>query len=184
MRISVLGGGPGGLYFSILMKMANPAADITVVERNRPGDTFGWGVVFSDKTLGNFALADPETHAEIERNFRHWEDIDIFFRGAKITSGGHGFCGIARVKLLAILQARAEALGVKLEFQREVADPEELMAGAGLGGAAAGSSGWARRSCSMRSPSRSRKPTGAGSRCTPTGSTRRPALSSSRRPKR
>ena len=126
MRISVLGGGPGGLYFSILMKMANPAADITVVERNRPGDTFGWGVVFSDKTLGNFALADPETHAEIERNFRHWEDIDIFFRGTKITSGGHGFCGIARVKLLAILQARAEALGVKQVFQRDVADPEEL----------------------------------------------------------
>ena len=126
MRISVLGGGPGGLYFSILMKMANPAADITVVERNRPSDTFGWGVVFSDKTLGNFALADLETHAEIERNFRHWEDIDIFFRGAKITSGGHGFCGIARVKLLAILQARAEALGVKQVFQRDVADPEEL----------------------------------------------------------
>ncbi len=126
MRISVLGGGPGGLYFSILMKKANPAADITVVERNRPSDTFGWGVVFSDKTLGNFALADPETHAEIERNFRHWDDIDIFFRGTKITSGGHGFCGIARVKLLAILQARAEALGVKLVFQRDVADPEEL----------------------------------------------------------
>jgi len=126
MRISVLGGGPGGLYFSILMKMANPAADITVVERNRPSDTFGWGVVFSDKTLGNFALADLETHAEIERNFRHWEDIDIFFRGTKITSGGHGFCGIARVKLLAILQARAEALGVKQVFLRDVADPEEL----------------------------------------------------------
>ena len=132
MRISVLGGGPGGLYFSILMKKANPAADITVVERNRPSDTFGWGVVFSDKTLGNFAQADPETHAEIERNFRHWDDIDIFFRGTKITSGGHGFCGIARVKLLAILQARAEALGVKQKFQHEVADPEELMAGADL----------------------------------------------------
>jgi anthraniloyl-CoA monooxygenase len=131
MRISVLGGGPGGLYFSILMKKANPAADITVFERNRPADTFGWGVVFSDKTLGNFALADPETHAEIERNFRHWDDIDIFFRGTKITSGGHGFCGIARVKLLAILQARAEALGVKQVFQRDVADPDEL-AGADL----------------------------------------------------
>jgi len=126
MRISVLGGGPGGLYFSILMKKVNPGADITVFERNRPADTFGWGVVFSDKTLGNFALADPETHAEIERNFRHWDDIDIFFRGTKITSGGHGFCGIARVKLLAILQARAESLGVKQVFQRDVADPDEL----------------------------------------------------------
>ena len=132
MRISVLGGGPGGLYFSILMKKANPGADITVFERNRPHDTFGWGVVFSDKTLGNFAQADPETHGEIERHFRHWDDIDVYFRGTRITSGGHGFCGIARVKLLAILQARAEALGVKLEFQREVADPEELMAGADL----------------------------------------------------
>ena len=132
MRIAVLGGGPGGLYFSILMKKANPAADITVCERNRPSDTFGWGVVFSDKTLGNFAQADPETHGEIERHFRHWDDIDVYFRGTRITSGGHGFCGIARVKLLAILQARAEALGVKQEFQREVADPEELMAGAAL----------------------------------------------------
>jgi anthraniloyl-CoA monooxygenase len=108
------------------MKKVNPGADITVFERNRPADTFGWGVVFSDKTLGNFALADPETHAEIERNFRHWDDIDIFFRGTKITSGGHGFCGIARVKLLAILQARAESLGVKQVFQRDVADPDEL----------------------------------------------------------
>ena len=97
MKISVLGGGPGGLYFSILMKKANPGADITVFERNRPSDTFGWGVVFSDKTLGNFAQADPEPHAEIERNFRHWDDIDIFFRGPKITSGGNGFFGIARV---------------------------------------------------------------------------------------
>ncbi len=132
MKISVLGGGPGGLYFSILMKKANPGADITIFERNRPSDTFGWGVVFSDKTLGNFAQADPETHAEIERNFRHWDDIDIFFRGTKITSGGHGFCGIARVKLLAILQARAESLGVKQQFQHEVADPEDLMREADL----------------------------------------------------
>lgn len=124
MKISVLGGGPGGLYFSILMKKANPASEITVFERNRPSDTFGWGVVFSDKTLGNFAQADPDTHAEIERNFRHWDDIDVHFRGTKITSGGHGFCGIARVKLLAILQARAQALGVIQKFECEVADPE------------------------------------------------------------
>ena len=132
MRISVLGGGPGGLYFSILMKKANPAADITVFERNRPSDTFGWGVVFSDKTLDNFAQADPETHAEIERNFRHWDDIDVFFRGTKVTSRGHGFCGIARVKLLEILQARAQALGVRQEFEREVSDPDEAAAGAEL----------------------------------------------------
>ena len=144
MRISVLGGGPGGLYFSILMKKANPGADITLFERNRPADTFGWGVVFSDKTLGNFALADAETHAEIERNFRHWEDIDIFFRGTKITSGGHGFCGIARVKLLAILQARAEALEVRQVFQRDVADPDEL-AGADLVVAADGLNSITRR---------------------------------------
>ncbi len=126
MKINVLGAGPGGLYFAILYKKADPKAEITVYERNRPADTFGWGVVFSDATLGNFEKADGETHAEILRNFRHWDDIDIHFKGARITSGGHGFCGIARVKLLQILQARAEALGVKVLNQREIADPEEL----------------------------------------------------------
>ena len=100
VKIVCLGGGPAGLYFSILLKKANPSWDVTVIERNRPTDTFGWGIVFSDKTMDGFRSADEETHAEITRAFRHWDDIDVFFKGAKITSGGHGFCGIARIKLL------------------------------------------------------------------------------------
>jgi anthraniloyl-CoA monooxygenase len=122
LKIVCIGGGPAGLYFSILMKQAGAAHDITVIERNRPDDTFGWGVVFSDATLYNFAQADPQSHAEILRNFHHWDDIDVFFKGTKLTSGGHGFSGIARKKLLNILQARAAALGVNLLFQTEVQD--------------------------------------------------------------
>jgi len=106
VKLVCLGGGPAGLYFSILLKKANPSWDVTVIERNRPTDTFGWGIVFSDKTMDGFRSADKETHAEITRAFRHWDDIDVFFKGAKITSGGHGFCGIARIKLLKILQKR------------------------------------------------------------------------------
>src|ERR1700675_188205 len=107
MKIVCIGGGPARLYFSILMKKADPRHIITLLERNRPDDTFGWGVVFSDATLGNFQPADPGSHAEILRNFHHWDDIDVFFKGTKITSSGHGFCGIARKRLLSILQTRA-----------------------------------------------------------------------------
>jgi anthraniloyl-CoA monooxygenase len=124
MRIACLGGGPAGLYFSILMKKARPDAEITVVERNRPDDTFGWGVVFSDKTMGAFREADPVVVDEIERSFRHWDDIDVFFKGRKITSRGHGFCGIARKKLLDIFQRRASSLGVNLDFESDVRDPD------------------------------------------------------------
>src|SRR6201987_5124623 len=124
MRIVCLGGGPAGLYFSILAKKANPSWDVTVVERNRPDDTFGWGVVFSDKTMDGFKDVDAETHSEITRAFRHWDDIDVFFKGQKVTSGGHGFCGIGRIKLLQILQKRAASLGAKLIFQTEITDPD------------------------------------------------------------
>ena len=124
MRIACLGGGPGGLYFSILAKKINPSWDITVIERNRPDSTFGWGVVFSDKTMGGFKEADLKTHAAITSAFRHWDDIDVFFKGRKITSGGHGFCGISRMKLLQIFHQRAEELGVRLVFETEVTDPE------------------------------------------------------------
>src|SRR6476469_3547002 len=120
MKIVCVGGGPAGLYFAILMKKSHPGHDITVFERNRPNDTFGWGVVFSDATLDNFARADPQTHADILRNFHHWDDIDVFFKGTKITSTGHGFSGIGRRKLLNILQARAAELGVNQVFEREV----------------------------------------------------------------
>ena len=133
MRIACIGGGPAGLYFAILMKKADPAHDITVYERNRPDDTFGWGVVFSDATLGNFQLADPESYEEITRNFHHWDDCDVFFKGRKITSGGHGYCGIGRKKLLNILQARAAALGVKQVFETEIEDDADpRLAGADL----------------------------------------------------
>ena len=125
MRIACLGGGPAGLYFSILAKKENPSWDITVFERNRPTDTFGWGIVFSDKTMDGFRNVDPETHAEITRSFRHWDDIDVFFKGARIASGGHGFCGIARIKLLNIMQKRASHLGVKLVYKVEIADPDD-----------------------------------------------------------
>jgi anthraniloyl-CoA monooxygenase len=124
MRIACLGGGPAGLYFSILARKANPSWDITVIERNHPDSTFGWGVVFSDKTMGGFKDADAETHAAITDAFRHWDDIDVFFKGQKVTSGGHGFCGIARMKLLQILQNRAATLGVKLQFETEITDPD------------------------------------------------------------
>jgi anthraniloyl-CoA monooxygenase len=120
MKIVCVGGGPAGLYFAILMKQAHPDCDIAVLERNRPDDTFGWGVVFSDATLDNFARADAKTHAEILRNFHHWDDIDVFFKGTKITSTGHGFSGIGRRKLLNILQARAAESGVSQVFEREV----------------------------------------------------------------
>src|SRR5215204_3193118 len=106
MNILCIGGGPAGLYFSLLMKKRNPSHHITVVERNRPYDTFGWGVVFSDQTLGNLMNADEPTAREILRSFNHWDDIDVFFKGSKVTSGGHGFCGIGRKYLLNILQKR------------------------------------------------------------------------------
>src|SRR5205085_4567958 len=96
MRIVCVGGGPAGLYFALLMKKADPAHDVTVLERNRPDDTFGWGVVFSDQTLGKLAAADTPTHDAIVASFHYWDDIDVHFKGRTITSGGHGFCGIGR----------------------------------------------------------------------------------------
>ncbi len=128
MRIVCLGGGPAGLYFSILAKKAHPAWEITVMERNAPDSTFGWGVVFSDKTMDGFRGADAETHAAITQSFHHWDDIDIFFKGRKITSGGHGFCGIGRIRLLQIFHQRATELGVRLIFNTEVKDPDEYSA--------------------------------------------------------
>jgi anthraniloyl-CoA monooxygenase len=131
MRILCVGGGPAGLYFSILMKLADPAHDITVLERNRPDDTFGFGVVFSDATLDNLREADPDTHRDILASFRHWDDIDIHYRGEVIVSGGHGMCGIHRRRLLDILQRRAEGLGVRVEYQTDVTD-DSRFAGADL----------------------------------------------------
>src|SRR5919199_138053 len=106
MNIVCIGGGPAGLYFALLMKKQNPTHSITVVERNRPYDTFGWGVVFSDQTMSNLEGADPETARQILHDFNRWDDIDVHFKGRAITSGGHGFCGIGRKRLLNILQHR------------------------------------------------------------------------------
>ena len=117
MNIVCIGGGPAGLYFALLMKQNNPAHEITVVERNKPYDTFGWGVVFSDATMDNMRVWDPETAADIEVAFNHWDDIELWFKGETIRSGGHGFVGIGRKKLLNILQRRCEDLGVKLVFE-------------------------------------------------------------------
>jgi anthraniloyl-CoA monooxygenase len=122
MRVLCIGGGPAGLYLALLLKKADAGHAVRVVERNRPYDTFGWGVVFSDQTLGNLAAADPETAYKIADAFNHWDDIDVNFKGRTITSGGHGFCGIGRKRLLNILQARCEALGVELVFEDDVAD--------------------------------------------------------------
>ena len=126
MKITCIGGGPAGLYFALLMKKQDPAHDITVVERNRPYDTFGWGVVFSDQTLGNLQAADTETANEILGAFNHWDDIEVNIRGHKVRSGGHGFCGIGRKRLLNILQRRCEDLGVKLQFETDVQGDEQF----------------------------------------------------------
>jgi len=120
MKIVCIGGGPAGLYFALLMKKSNPAHDIRVVERNKPYDTFGWGVVFSDATLANMRQWDAETAAEIEQAFNHWDDIELEIKGRYIRSSGHGFVGIGRKKLLNILQQRCEALGVVLKFEQDV----------------------------------------------------------------
>ena len=122
MKIICIGGGAAGLYFSILMKLQDASNQITVYERNKPDDTFGWGVVFSDETLENLARADRLTAEEIHRSFAHWDDIDIHFRGRMIRSRGHGFSGIERKHMLNILQARAQGLGVELKFETNVDD--------------------------------------------------------------
>ncbi|HEV7814134.1 MAG TPA: FAD-dependent monooxygenase, partial [Janthinobacterium sp.] len=126
MKIVCIGGGPAGLYFSLLMKKHHPGHQITVVERNRACDTFGWGVVFSDQTLARLVQADEASARAILQSFNHWDNIDIHFKGEKITSGGHGFCGIGRKRLLNILQRRCQELGVHLVFETEVGDELQL----------------------------------------------------------
>ena len=126
MRAAVLGGGPGGLYFAISLKLRDPAHEVVVIERNRPGDTFGWGVVLSDETLANLELNDRESADLIRASFAYWDDIAVHYRGTVVRSGGHGFCGISRQRLLAILQERARALGVELRFETEFADLDQF----------------------------------------------------------
>ncbi|MBV9100818.1 MAG: bifunctional salicylyl-CoA 5-hydroxylase/oxidoreductase [Candidatus Dormibacteraeota bacterium] len=127
-RIAVIGGGPGGLYFAALAKQLEPGAAITVWERNAADDTFGFGVVFSDETLGGIEHADPATHDAMSCEFARWDDIDVHFRGEVITSGGHGFAAMSRRRLLQILQERCRELGVTLHFRSEAPPPDALAA--------------------------------------------------------
>jgi anthraniloyl-CoA monooxygenase len=120
MRIVCIGGGPGSLYFAVLMKKADPRHQIRVVERNRPDDTFGFGVVFSDATMAGIADADSEAYRGIARHLVHWDDIEVHYRGERVTSTGHGFSGMSRHTLLRVLQEQACAAGVEMVFEHEV----------------------------------------------------------------
>jgi anthraniloyl-CoA monooxygenase len=127
MKVAVLGGGPAGLYFAISMKLRDSAHEVTVVERNRPDDTFGWGVVLSAETLDNLTKNDPVSAVWIRRYFAYWDDIAVYHKGVRTVSSGHGFCGIGRKRLLLLLQRRARELGIKLVFETEVPDPKPYM---------------------------------------------------------
>ena len=125
MRIACLGGGPAGLYFGISMKLRDPSHEVTVIERNRADDTFGWGVVLSDETLDNLAANDAKSAESIRSHFAYWDDVALLFKGTRQVSSGHGFCGIGRKKLLILLQERARELGVKMQFETEVQSAED-----------------------------------------------------------
>src|SRR6202008_1274537 len=127
MKINVIGGGPAGLYFAILMKKAGPDLGITVYERNRPDDTFGFGVVFSDETLEHFEAYDRESYQAIVDHFAYWDDIEINFRGTLHRVSGNGFCGCSRRTLLRLLHERACAVGVELKFETEATDVGALI---------------------------------------------------------
>ena len=127
MRIACLGGGPAGLYFGISLKLRDPSAEVVVFERNKPDDTFGWGVVLSDETLDNLAGNDPKSAEAIRAHFAYWDDVALVHKGRKTVSSGHGFCGIGRKTLLLVLQDRARALGVDLRFETEVGAASDYM---------------------------------------------------------
>ena len=129
MNIACLGGGPAGLYFAISLKLRNPAHDVTVFERNAPGDTFGWGVVLSEETLRNLAANDPVSASAIHSHFAYWDDLAVCIRGERVVSTGHGFCGIGRQRLLELLKERALRLGVDLRFETRADDPAPFAQG-------------------------------------------------------
>ncbi|MFO0661750.1 MAG: hypothetical protein U0165_18245 [Polyangiaceae bacterium] len=126
MKIACVGGGPGCLYFALLTKKRAPHHEITIYERNTPTQTFGWGVVFSDETLGYLEENDAESQRLIKAGFAHWDAIDVFLKGVALRSGGHGFSGIARKHLLQILQDRCIELGITIKFETEIDDIEAL----------------------------------------------------------
>jgi anthraniloyl-CoA monooxygenase len=127
MKITIIGGGPAGMYFAILMKAADAGHQITIYERNGPDDTFGWGVVFSGRTLNNLRTADPASHAEITGDFAAWDNVDVAHRDEKISIHGNSFSGIARLRLLKILQRRCEDLGIEIKFHTEISDLASLV---------------------------------------------------------
>lgn len=127
MKIKIIGGGPAGMYFAILMKAADAGHQITIYERNGPDDTFGWGVVFSGRTLNNLGAADPASHAEITGDFAAWDNVDVVHRDEKISIHGNSFSGIARLRLLKILQRRCEDLGIEIKFHAEISDLASLV---------------------------------------------------------
>src|SRR4030095_16629561 len=145
MKINIIGGGPAGMYLANLMKKAEPEHEITVYERNAPDATFGWGVDFSGKTLASLRAADEESHAEITQAFAAWDNVDVVHRQEKISIHGNSFSGIARLKLLKILQRRCEQLSVKLLFRSEVPDLNSLRTNCDLLVAADGVNSTARK---------------------------------------
>ncbi|KES07858.1 salicylyl-CoA 5-hydroxylase [Streptomyces toyocaensis] len=126
LRVAIIGGGPGGLYTAALLKRLDPGRRITLWERNAPDDTFGFGVVLSDETLGGIEHADPQVYAALERDFVRWDDIDIVHRGTRHTSSGHRFAALGRRRLLEILHERCRSLGVELRFRAQAPDPARL----------------------------------------------------------
>ena len=127
MRIACIGGGAAGLYFAISMKLRDAAHEIIVIERNTPDNTFGWGVVFSDATIQNLRDNDPASAQAIFDSFAHWDDIDVHLKSQTVTSGGHGFCGISRSRMLDILQNRATELGIEITYEKEVESLEPYL---------------------------------------------------------
>ena len=126
MKINIIGGGPAGMYFAILMKKTDPAYEIKVYERNGPDDTFGWGVVFSGKTLANLREADEQSHTEITRTFQAWDNVDVVQRNSKVSIHGNSFTGIERLQLLKILQRRCAELDIEVSFRTEIVDVDLL----------------------------------------------------------
>src|SRR5258708_952737 len=126
MKIIILGGGPAGLYSGLLIKKAHPAHDITIIERNAANVTYGWGVVFSDRTLASFQRADYKSYEQITNQFVKWDAIDVCYRGEIIHCGGHVIAGIARMSLLNILQRRCREIGINLRFSEEIDDIGQL----------------------------------------------------------
>lgn len=124
MRINIVGGGPAGLYFALLMKKADSRHRISIIERDGPDDTFGWGIVFSDRTLGGLSEYDLQTHAAITQRFEHWDNVDVAHRDRRISIRGNAFAGIARVEFLRILRERCSELGVDIEYRRNIGDDE------------------------------------------------------------